>query len=255
MTKVPDGGIFCSLVIPCYNEEGNLTPLAEGFAAALGAPSGPGDFELILVDNGSSDGTAAALRALAARFPFLRAVTVPVNKGYGYGITQGLGTARGEYAGWAHGDLQYSPAEIMKAVELLRPARGKKIFLKGLRGARPLTDRFFTAGMAAFESLLFGARFRDINAQPTLFHRSLLEHWDGAPADFSLDLYAYALALGKGFAVKRLALTLGERAHGLSSWNRGFLARLRITVRYVKSSPAVKRAVDSSAAGPGPDRP
>ena len=173
MGKEMSGGreIFCSLVIPCYNEGGNIAPLVKGFAEAVKTD----DFELIIVDNGSTDASAGILAALAPGHAFLRVVSVPDNIGYGHGISQGLKAARGRYAGWAHGDMQYSPAEIMNAVELLRPERGEKIFLKGLRSARPFFETAFTSGMAVFESLLFGTLFRDINAQPTLFHRSLLE--------------------------------------------------------------------------------
>jgi len=235
-------GIFCSLVIPCYNEEGNIARLLRGFAAA------PADFELIIVDNGSADASAVILRALAPDFPFLRVVTVPVNKGYGYGVSQGLKAVRGLYAGWAHGDLQYDPAGILAAVEKLRSAGGEKIFLKGLRSARPPAETFFTAGMSVFVSLLFGAAFRDINGQPTLFHRSLLENWAGAPADYALDLYAYVLAKKSGFAVLRVPMALRERASGVSSWNRGFAAPFRIAWRTIKSSLALRRALGGAAA-------
>lgn len=233
------GEVFCSLVIPCYNEGGNIAPLVKGFAGALKT----GDFELIIVDNGSRDSTASVLKEFAPVYPFLRVVSVPENIGYGYGISQGLKAARGQYAGWAHGDMQYSPTEIMKAIELLRPERGQKIFIKGLRSSRPFFDTVFTSGMAVFESLLFGALLRDINAQPTLFHRSLLEDWAGAPADFSLDLYAYALARKNNFAVKRIGLTLSERTRGSSSWNRGFIDRVKMALRTVKGSLSVKQRI------------
>ena len=225
-------GVFCSLVIPCYNEAGNLPGLVRGFAAALKVS----DFELIIVDNGSADGSAAVLSELAPEFPFLRVVTVPVNLGYGHGITEGLKAARGLYAGWAHGDLQYDPAGIMAAAESLRPAGGEKLFLKGLRGPRPLVDTLFTAGMSLFESLLFGCVLRDITAQPTIFHRSLLGHWAGAPADFSLDLYAYALARKLGFAVVRVPMPLRGRAAGRSSWNSGLAARFGLAARTALNS-------------------
>ncbi|HAF96204.1 MAG: hypothetical protein A2X34_10215 [Elusimicrobia bacterium GWC2_51_8] len=239
MVLSAEGPVFCSLVIPCYNEGENITPLVTGFAGALDSD----DFELIIVDNGSGDSSSAILGALAPRFPFLRVVSVPENMGYGYGITQGLKAARGRYAGWAHGDMQYSPVELMKAVESLRFAGEAKIFLKGLRSARPPAETIFTAGMAVFESLLFAAPLWDINAQPTLFHRSLLEYWAGAPADFSLDLYAYALAKKKGFVIKRLPLSLSERSRGRSSWNRCFVDRLRLVARTIKSSLNIRRAL------------
>lgn len=230
MTSDPapeQGGVFCSIVIPCYNEAGNLPGLLAGFGAALKA----GDIELILVDNGSTDGTAALLRSAAADFPFFRAVTCEKNLGYGGGILAGLRTAKGRCAGWTHGDLQYAPAEVLAAAESLRTFGSEKIFLKGLRGNRTPGDRFFTAGMSLFASLALGLRLDDINAQPTFFTRSLFEGWTDPPADFSLDLYAYAGALAGGYRIIRRQVRLDRRGHGSSSWNRGLADRLRLSWR------------------------
>lgn len=221
------GGVFCSIVIPCYNEAENIRPLLSGFAAALRSA----DIELILVDNGSTDGTAGLLRAAAAEFPFLRAVTCEKNLGYGGGILAGLKQARGRCAGWAHGDMQYAPADIVEAAESLRSLGTDKFFLKGLRGNRAVSEHIFTAGMSVFCALSLGLPLRDINAQPTLFSRSLFEGWTAPPADFSLDLYAYADALRRGYGLIRRKVTLNRRRHGSSSWNRGLADRLRLAGR------------------------
>lgn len=223
----PAGGIFCSIVIPCYNEADNLRPLLSGFSAALIAP----DIELILVDNGSTDGTAGLLRAAAAELPFLRAVACGKNLGYGGGILAGLRAARGRCAGWTHGDMQYAPADVVAAAESLRPFQSEKIFLKGLRGNRTASEHIFTAGMSLFSALSLGLPLRDINAQPTFFTRSLYEGWAAPPADFSLDLYAYADALRRGYRLVRRKVTLNRRRHGSSSWNRSLVDRLRLAGR------------------------
>lgn len=224
---------FLSLVVPCYNEEGNLPALLEAFAAAVPPPGG---FELIVVNNGSRDASGALLASLSPRYPFLRVVTVAVNRGYGYGITQGLLAARGLYAGWTHGDLQYPPAEVLRAAAALPPAPGETVFLKGLRSSRPAADLLFTCGMSVFESLLFLRPLRDINAQPTLFHRSLLQNWAGAPDGFLLDLFAFVRALGCGFRVLRVPVALKPRHAGASSWNRGLGAQLKLTAAYLAGS-------------------
>jgi glycosyltransferase involved in cell wall biosynthesis len=224
------GKIFCSIVIPCYNEEANIPRLLAGFAEALKAR----DLELILVDNGSSDGTGQLLRRCAPDYPFLRVVSCSPNRGYGGGIMAGLREARGDLTGWAHGDMQYSPADILEAAERMRPFRAENVFLKGLRKNRTSADAFFTAAMAAFASLTLRIPLRDINAQPTIFSRSLMEDWQDPPADFSLDLYAYAAAIRRGFKLLRREIPLADRKEGASSWNRGPLDRLRLSMRMVK---------------------
>ncbi|MDD2806337.1 MAG: glycosyltransferase family 2 protein [Elusimicrobiales bacterium] len=219
-------GLFCSIVLPCYNEAGNLPELLAGFAAGI-----PADMELVLVDNASTDGTAELLRREAPKHPFLRIVSVEVNRGYGAGILSGLAAARGAVLGWAHGDLQYSPADILAAAESLRPLAGGKVFLKGLRSNRSAADVFFTGAMALFASAALGLRLRDINAQPTFFSRELFEGWADPPGDFSLDLFAYADALRRGYQAVRRPVRLAPRPHGSSSWNRGLADRLRLSWR------------------------
>lgn len=217
---------------PCYNEAGNLAALLEAFAAA-----GRGeDFELVVVDNGSTDGTAAELARLLPRYPFARAVKVEENRGYGFGILSGLAAASGGYVGWIHADLQFDPAAVFEAGRLLDEAGGKKVFAKGLRLGRPAPDRFFTAGMGLFETLLMGIRLRDISGQPTLFSRELLDAWKDPPHDFLLDLYACVTAARAGFREVRFGVRNLPRKHGISTWNRGFLDRLTLSRRIMTAS-------------------
>ena len=90
--------------------------------------------------------------------------------------------------------------------------------------------------MSVFETLLMGTRLRDINGQPTLFSRALLNTWVSPPHDFSLDLYALASAAAAGFRIVRFDAANFERAAGVSSWNRGPWARLRLAARTIVSS-------------------
>jgi hypothetical protein len=71
----------------------------------------------------------------------------------------------------------------------------------------------------------------DINAQPTLFHRSFYEEWKDPPKDFSLDLFAYFMAKRNYLNIKRFPVLFGERAHGISHWNVSFSAKYRFIKR------------------------
>ena len=87
-----------SIVVPCYNEAKNLPNLMARFEP-FGA-GGAGDFELILVDNGSTDESAAVFAEELAKpgRAFMRVVTVKSpNVGYGHGIMTGLRAAKGDY--------------------------------------------------------------------------------------------------------------------------------------------------------------
>ena len=66
-----------------------------------------------------------------------------------------------------------------------------KIFIKGIRLGRPLTDIFFTTAMSVFEMVLLKKIFWDINAQPNIIHKKFLKKLHNIPLDFSFDLFFY----------------------------------------------------------------
>ncbi|MBI1206608.1 MAG: glycosyltransferase [Azospirillum sp.] len=81
-----------SFIVPSFNEEGNITPTVATIRAAA-AESGLDALEIILVDDGSTDGTAAEIAALAAAHPDIRPITNPVNLGLGASIRAGIDIA------------------------------------------------------------------------------------------------------------------------------------------------------------------
>ena len=226
-----------SIVVPCYNEEENIPLLLERFGEVVSEK----DMEVILVDNGSTDGSAHVLKELLPRYSFARTVAVSVNQGYGYGILQGLKECRGEYIGWTHADMQTDPADIVKALEIIEKERGL-VFVKGNRKGRPLFDVFFTVGMSLFETCYLHERLYDINAQPNIFQKIFYSEWKEPPFDFSLDLYALYMARKKGLKVVRFPVMFPERIHGESKWNTGFSAKWKFIKRTVAFSVKLKKS-------------
>ena len=232
-----------SAVLVCYNEAGNILPAATRLAET---GFGELDAEAIFVDNGSSDSTGAEIGQAAAQYPFVRAVSVGQNRGYGHGILSGLSAARGEWLGWTHGDMQFDPADLLKAYRIAAGNGDTRLFVKGLRAGRPFVERFFTAGMALLMSLLFGRALWDINGQPSLFHRDFYAGWKNPPLDFTLDLYAYALAARSGLRIIRFPAPVHPRSKGESSWNRGLSSRLALSGRVLRAAMPLKRAVKAA---------
>ncbi len=224
-----------SIVVPCYNEAANLPALLTRFEAhALGSD----DWELLLVDNGSTDDTAAVLAAELAKpnRGFARVVTVPApNVGYGHGILTGLHAARGTLLAWTHADGQTPPADAFRALDLLACCSDpQRTFVKGRRRNRPLGDTLFTAGMQSAALALLGTNLADINGQPKAFSRHLLELAADPPTDLSLDLYFFYIATKHGFAVRTLDVHFGEREHGESKWAFNWRSKARNVARTVK---------------------
>ena len=215
-----------SVIIPCYNEKdtlpsliGRIRPLQDSY-----------DIEYVLVENGSSDGSAEYFRTkIEGLHNAIRAVYVKQNRGYGYGIQQGIKAASGEYIGWIHADMQIPPETLAPFFDYAIANPGKTLFLKGRRHGRSFTDNFFTAGQAALSTMLFRAKISDIGAIPVLASSSIFdgEDIDKFPNDFSLELYVYLLAIRKKTAICRFPVMLGQRKKGKSSWDGGIKAKLR----------------------------
>ena len=114
--QAPAGGsrreeeLQLSVVVPLYNEEESLRPLVERILAHV-RPLGLG-FELVLVDDGSRDGTAAGLRQLVSETPELVAVLLRRNYGQTAAMAAGFDASRGAVIVTLDGDLQNDPADI-----------------------------------------------------------------------------------------------------------------------------------------------
>lgn len=199
------------------------------------------DIEVVLVNNGSKDNSEQILTELLPKYSFAKAVKVEVNKGYGYGILTGLGSASGEYLGWTHADMQTDPYDVIKAFEILEASQYlENTYVKGDRKNRPIFDQFFTSGMSIFESFYLNEKLYDINAQPNIFHRSFYESWKNPPYDFALDLYVLYMARKKRLNIVRFDVIFPERIHGHSSWNTGFYAKWKFIKRTLQFSKKLK---------------
>src|SRR6267154_1621292 len=98
-----------SVVIPVKNEAGNIAPLVAEIAAAL---DGRIDYEIVYVDDGSSDATAAEIRDLQHRVMHLRLIRHAQSRGQSAAIRSGVRTARGIWIATLDGDGQNDPADI-----------------------------------------------------------------------------------------------------------------------------------------------
>lgn len=227
-----------SIVVPCYNEEENIPLILQRFSEIIEDR----DIEVVLVNNGSTDGSAQVIAELLPKYSFARTTLVEVNQGYGFGIISGLKTCDGDYIGWTHADMQTDPRDVARAYDTIKRLCNDDpyLYLKGNRKGRSIFDTFFTFGMSCYESILLGTRMYDINAQPNIFPKTFFDEWENPPYDFSLDLYAYYMAIKKGLKVIRFEVKFPERIHGESKWNTGLVAKKKFIDRTVEFSKKLK---------------
>lgn len=220
-----------SVILPCYNESRGLRATLDGYEKA-----GQGiNFELILVNNGSRDDTAAALETLLPAYPFARCVTIEQNRGYGHGIITGLQAALAPVLAWSHADLQTDPADVFRALELFQQHRaGERILIKGRRFGRSPGERVISWGMQLCATLILSTPFSEINAQPKLFDRSLLAHLGDPPKDFNFDLYVLFQARRNGWKMVSFPVQFPPRLYGESNWASTWQSKLRTIARSLR---------------------
>jgi glycosyltransferase involved in cell wall biosynthesis len=163
-----------SAVLPAFNEESNLTACVGRAVRALQANCS--EHEVIVVDDGSRDGTAAVLQGLEGSTPTLRVVTHGANRGYGAALRSGFDVARYEWIFMMDADNQFDPEEIAR----LLARSGEADIVAGYRRRRrdPLVRRLNALAFFTLVRLLFGRLVRDVNCAFKLIRRDLVRQLD-----------------------------------------------------------------------------
>ncbi len=142
---------FLSIVIPAYNEETRLPATLARLASYVAATS-LGETEVVIVDDGSRDGTAALVEDFAHIYPAVRLVRNPGNRGKGYSVRNGVLAAKGEWILFSDADLSTPIEEVEK---LLAAVKEKKA--DGAIGSRALDRKLVTVHQSAFRE--YSGRF------------------------------------------------------------------------------------------------
>ena len=121
-----------SAFFPCYNDERTIGPLVRKTVEQLALVTG--DYEIVVVNDGSQDGSAAVLDGLARELPCLKVITHPVNRGYGGALRSGFANATKELVFYTDGDGQYDVGELPLMLMLLTPDTD---FVNGMKMTRP----------------------------------------------------------------------------------------------------------------------
>jgi polyisoprenyl-phosphate glycosyltransferase len=145
------GKMFLSIVVPCYNEEEGLREFHRRMIAAADALCGP-EFELILIDDGSQDGTWTVINDLSVKDPNVVAVRLARNHGHQLALTAGLSTVRGDVVLVIDADLQ-DPPEVLSHMHDMMVREGADV-VYGLRRSRAGESKFKRKSAEAFYRLL-----------------------------------------------------------------------------------------------------
>lgn len=203
-----------SVVMPAYNEASHLEKNITSVAQTLGASAIA--YELIVVDNGSTDETQPILARLAAANPRIMPVSLAQNAGYGGGIRAGFAHARGTAVGWMDADGQESPQDIVRVYHAL-VSSGAGLAKAVRRIRKESAFRRVQSGVFNFLFwVLFGSYTRDINAKPKVMTRAIYERLHLVSDDWFIDAELVIQLKKLGAPVAEVSIEWNERIAGKS---------------------------------------
>jgi len=217
-----------SVVVPLLNEERSLEPLYHEIANAL-EPLDQ-DFEVVFVDDGSTDGSLALLSRLHDELPNVVVVHLRRNFGKAAALQAGFLEARGEFIVTIDADLQDDPAEIPKLLAKLD--EGFDI-VSGWKTRRndPLTRRLFSRIFNWSTGAISGVHLHDVNCGLKAYRADVLQ---GMRIYGELHRFIPVLAVYRGYRVAEIPVNHRARVHGRSRYGperylRGFFDLLSVT--------------------------
>jgi dolichol-phosphate mannosyltransferase len=217
-----------SVVVPVHDEERSIALLYDELRAALEPLER--EWEAVYVDDGSTDGTFAALTRLHAEMPNVRVVRLRRNFGKSAALAAGFAQARGEVVVTIDGDLQDDPQEIPKLLAKLEEGFD---LVSGWKARRrdSAAKVFLSRGFNAMTGWLTGVRLHDVNCGLKAYRAEVLR---GLRIYGELHRFIPVLAHHRGFRIAELPVNHRPREHGRSRYGleryaRGFLDLLGVS--------------------------
>ena len=209
-----DGGterLRFSIVVPFYNEYANAAPLIREIRAITAVWSDP--YEAILIDDGSSDYTAAAIRDELVRWPEARLLRLFENNGQAAALYLGMQAARGDYVILLDGDGQNDPRDIPRLLMALEGAD----FVVGVRSDRKdSAARLIMSRIGnAIRCRLLGDGVRDSGCGLKAFRREVVDAFIPIRTLYS---FMPAMAISAGYKVTQLPVRHRLRKNGKSKY-------------------------------------
>jgi dolichol-phosphate mannosyltransferase len=203
-----------AIVIPVLNEAENIPALLEEVDAALGSPGG---YDIIVVDDGSSDATAAVLEDCRDRYPQLQVVRHAASRGQSAAILSGVNVAGRSWIATLDGDGQNDPADIPRLYDIIRRAPAPVWLVNGYRRQRrdSWLKRVSSRAANRVRGFVLGDRTPDTGCGLKVFRRSMFME---LPRFDHMHRFLPALVQMQGGEVVSVEVEHRQRRHGQSKY-------------------------------------
>jgi glycosyltransferase involved in cell wall biosynthesis len=218
-----------SVVIPVRNESANVDPLCEELVASLDVSGRT--FEVILIDDGSTDDTFARLAARQERDPRIRVIRFRRNFGQTAAFAAGFAYARGKYIVTSDGDLQNDPRDIARMVDLIEQGHDIVCGWRKDRKDPFLTRRLPSMLANQLISRATGVRLHDYGCSLKVFRAEVVK-----PLRLYGEMHRFlpAIASEMGVSIEETVVNHRPRRHGKSKYGLSRTVRVMLDLLTVK---------------------
>ena len=217
--------VSISVFFPCYNEQGNITGVVEKTLAVLEKLNA--DFEVIIVDDGSSDGTGKIADELAGGNDRIKVVHHRGNLGYGAALQSGFKAATKELVFYTDGDGQFDISEMPPLLSMMEQCDIVSCYR--LNRQDNLVRKINAWCWTKLVCLLFGLKIRDIDCAFKLYKREIFDNIKLVSTGALIDAEVLARAADKGYRVEQQGVHHYPRTAGAQTG-----ANLRVILRAFK---------------------
>ncbi|TMR22531.1 glycosyltransferase family 2 protein [Nonomuraea turkmeniaca] len=215
---MPNTPIEISVAAPAYNEAENIAAAVTEWRDYLESHPAVGAWELVVCDDGSSDGTGRILHDLRAECPQLVVITFERNRGAGAAIAAAIAHTRLDWVVLLDSDGQFPIANLDRFIERIQAGDGHAFSGARIRKADSLPYRWGSAISGAVSNLLHRTRYRDFNSIFKVVHGSLFRALplESAGMNCSTEITARVAELGHAWV--ELPIEHRERGGGSRGW-------------------------------------
>lgn len=214
-----------SVIVPCYNESGTILSAIE----QLQALRDRFDLEIIVVDDGSTDGSFESLRSVQG----IKLERHEKNRGKGAAVVTGLAKATGDVVVIQDADLEYDPKEIPVLVDPILSGKCDIVYGSRFKGnIAGMTFSHYVGNkiLSFFTSLLYGVEVTDMMTGHKAFRGSVFKELTLESSRFEFELEVTVEALRKGYSICEIPIPYSKRRFGEAKigWADGLKTLLKL---------------------------
>lgn len=202
-----------SVFFPCYNEEGSVENLVKSTVKVL--KNITDDFEVIIVNDGSSDRTAEIAKKLTEQIEQVRLVDHEVNSGYGAALQSGFKAATKELVFYTDGDGQFDIEELPRLMPLIDQCDIVSCYRINRQDGLMRKINAFCWGKLV--CIVFKMRVKDIDCAFKLYKREIFDNIKMASTGALIDSEILARAIQKGYTIKQIGVKHYQRTEGIQT--------------------------------------